>query len=144
MFDLMPYDRRRRLAAYDPFAEILDWRKSLLDGSGLKDFRTDIKDAGDAYELAADLPGCQKEDIHVELNDGYLTVRAERRCENEEKDEKDRYIHRERSWGVYKRSFDVGHVDTDKISAVYKDGVLKLTLPKRDPEKPVSRSIDIQ
>ncbi len=144
MFDLMPYDRRRRLSAYDPFAEILDWQKSFFGDNGLKEFKTDIKDVGDAYELEADLPGCKKEDIKVELSDGYLTISAERHCENEEKDEKDRYIHRERSWGTYKRNFDVSNVDTEKIQAAYNDGVLKLTLPKRTKEKPSSRSIDIE
>lgn len=100
--------------------------------------KTDIKEHDDSYELTIDLPGVQKENIKAELNDGYLTVSAESNSSKDEKDEKGKYICRERYSGSYSRSFYVGDAVTEEdIAAKFENGTLKLTVPKKEalPQK---------
>ena len=73
-----------------------------------------------------------------------LTVKAEKSNETEEKDDDGRVIRRERSLGSYSRSFDVGEVDTESIKAKYENGVLTLTLPKKQELKPEERLLEIE
>lgn len=91
-------------------------------------FQTDVIDKGDSYLLQAELPGFNKEDINVELKNGYLTVTAKHNEEN--KEEKENYIRQERRYGSYQRSFYVGEIDQSTITAEYKNGVLELSFPK--------------
>ena len=100
--------------------------------------KTDIKEHDGGYELTVDLPGVKKDDIKAELNDGYLTITAENNSSKDEKDEKGKYICRERYSGSYSRSFYVGDAVTEQdISAKFENGTLKLTVPKKEalPEK---------
>ena len=94
--------------------------------------KTDVKEIDQQYQVAVDLPGFSKEDIHVELNDGYLTISAAKGLNRDQKDEEGRYIRQERYSGSCSRSFYVGDVQPGEVSAKYEDGILKLTLPKRD------------
>ena len=126
MFELTPY-ARRYMRSYNPLPE----------------FRTDILDKGESYLLQADLPGFKKEDIQIELKDETMVITATRKNEYEEKDSEGKVLRSERSFGSYSRSFDVSTVDTEHIEAAYEDGVLKLTLPKKQPEAPKSRTITI-
>ncbi|WP_372748322.1 Hsp20/alpha crystallin family protein [Litorivivens sp.] len=104
----------------------------------------DIEERDGKYVLTADLPGVSKEDISVELDDGILTLRAERHEESEEK-EKGRVIRRERRSGSYARSFSVGHgVSGKDITASFKNGTLTLSLPKPQPAAPSSHRIQVQ
>ncbi|MFC1592038.1 Hsp20/alpha crystallin family protein [Thermodesulfobacteriota bacterium] len=101
----------------------------------------DIQEKDGTYLIKADLPGVSKKDIHVELHDGYLTLRGERHSEHE--DEKDRYYRVERSYGTFTRSFKVPQGLTEKqITAKYHDGVLELSIPTPKVEKP--KAIDVQ
>ena len=106
--------------------------------------RTDIRDDGDKYVMEAELPGFEKEDIKLDINGTQLTIAAEHSTNSDEKDEKGNYIRRERTFGSYKRSFDVSDVDTEAISAAYKNGILTLELPKKKPEEPVSKRLEIK
>ncbi len=110
---------------------------SLLYGNQAKSvMKTDIKEGENGYELSIDLPGFQKEDISAQLENGYLTVTASQNTSKEEKDEDGRYIRRERYTGNCSRSFYVGEgVTQEDIHAKYKDGILSLTVPKKDTEK---------
>lgn len=93
--------------------------------------RTDIREVGKDYELAMELPGYSKEDIHAEMKDGVLTVAAEHKEENEEKDQKGNFIRRERYSGKCQRSFQVGkYITEEDIHAAFKDGILTLRFPK--------------
>ena len=134
MFELRPFERRNnRVAAYDPWSEME--RAFFGDGAwnrGLAEFKTDIQDKGDSFLLEADLPGFKKEDIHIDLDGDTMTIRAERHSEHEDQDKKGNYIRCERSYGSYQRAFDVSGIDTDKVGAQYADGVLKLTMPKKN------------
>lgn len=97
--------------------------------------KTDIKEKKDHYELEVDLPGYEKENIKIELSDGYLTVHASmNKTVDDEKDSK--YVHKERYVGSSSRSFYIGDgVKEEDIKASFKNGTLKLTLPKKEQEK---------
>ena len=132
MLELIPFISNNRVSNYDPFKDMENFEKHFFGTDRISSFKTDIKDNGNEYLLEADLPGFKKEDIDVNLENNYLTIKAERKVENEEKDKKGRYIRCERSYGSFVRSFDVSDVDTDKITASYEDGVLKLNMPKKE------------
>lgn len=134
MFELTPFERRHHnLSTFNPFRELEDLERNFFKSPSLAEFKTDIKDNGDSYLLEADLPGFKKEDINIDINDDYLTIKAERHSEIEEKDKKGNFVRCERSYGSFSRSFNVSAVKADEISAEYKDGVLKLTMPKKEP-----------
>ena len=102
--------------------------------------KTDVKTVENGYEVSIDLPGFKKDEIKLELKDGYLTISAEKGLDKDEKDKKDRYIRRERYTGSMSRSFYVGESLTEKdIHAKYENGILTLDVPKEDkkavPEK---------
>lgn len=143
MFDLMPFDRMTRsMFSYDPFREMEEMEKRFF-GAAVPAFRTDIRETDAAYLLDAELPGFAKEDIRVEIKENILTLSAEHKAENEEKDG-DRYIRRERSFGSYKRSFDIRGIESDAITAAYRDGILTLTLPKKEIKAPETRAVNIE
>ena len=103
----------------------------------------DIEEKNGSYLVKADLPGLKKEDIHVELRDGYLTLKGERKSEHEEK--KENYHRIERSYGSFQRSFRVPEGITEKdIKAKYKDGVLELTIPAPKEEKPKAIEVKVE
>ena len=106
--------------------------------------RTDIRDDGDKYVMESELPGFDKEDIKLDINGSQLTIAAEHSTNNDEKDDKGNYIRRERTFGSYKRSFDIGDVNTDAISAEYKNGILTIELPKKASEAPVAKRLEIK
>lgn len=94
--------------------------------------RTDIKDQGDAYEMIMSLPGVRKEDVKVELKEGYLTIQATSKSKNNENTDNGKYIRRERYMGTGSRSFYVGdEVKQEDIKAKFEDGTLHLTIPKK-------------
>lgn len=143
---LVPYVRRN-LSAFDPFRELEEMERAIFGGDNRRSvpaFSTDIRDNGSEYLLEADLPGVKKEDIKLDLNENVLTITAERHSEYEEKDKKGNYVRCERSYGSYQRSFDTTGIDVDKIDAEFKDGVLKLTLPKIVEQKPEPRRLEIR
>lgn len=144
MFDMMPFDNRRRRDLMNPFRELEALEKSFFKDMGLSEFRTDIRDNGSSYLLEAELPGFSKDEIHVDIDDRYLTISAEKNSETEEKDEKKNYVRRERSYGSFSRSFDLSGIKADEITGEYQNGVLCLTLPKKDGEKCGSRRLDIR
>ncbi len=128
---LVPYTRKfREFRPYDPFRAFDELERAFFNDRSPAGFRTDIRDEGENFLLEADLPGFNKDDIHVDLDDGSLTISAERHSDFEQKDQKGNYVHCERSFGSYARSFDTAGIDTQNISAAYRDGVLRLTLPK--------------
>ena len=92
--------------------------------------RTDVKETDRSYEVTMDLPGVKKEDVKAELKDGTLTIHATTNYSNDQKDQNGRYIRRERYAGSMSRSFYVGDVKPEDVSAKFEDGILKLDLPK--------------
>ena len=103
----------------------------------------DIKETEDEYTITAELPGIKKEDVHIELKNGLLTISGERKFEHEEK--KENYTRIERSYGAFRRTFNVPeHVKEDKIEAIYKDGLLTVKLPKGEAVKPKEIEVKVQ
>lgn len=92
--------------------------------------KCDIYEKGGDYHIEMDVPGFDKKDISITVDNGYLTITAEK--QNEEKDEEKNYIRRERSYGKYERSFYLGDLETDDIKAEFNNGMLKLTVPKKE------------
>lgn len=106
--------------------------------------KTDIQEDEHSYTLDIDLPGYNKEDIKIDVTNGYLTISAKTNREN--KDEKNNYVRRERFIGECSRSFYVGEdVKVDEIKASFKNGILNLIVPKVDPEdeSPEKKYIEI-
>ena len=102
--------------------------------------KTDIKEKGDKYLLEVDLPGYEKEDIKIEIDDGYLTVHASMNKNIDESDKDSKYVHKERYVGECSRSFYVGEdIKEEDIKASFKNGTLKLELPKKEMKKEDSK-----
>ena len=102
--------------------------------------KTDIKEKGDKYLLEVDLPGYEKEDIKIEIEDGYLTVHASMNKNIDESDKDSKYVHKERYVGECSRSFYVGEdIKEEDIKASFKNGTLKLELPKKEMKKEDSK-----
>lgn len=98
--------------------------------------KTDVKETDNSYELDMDMPGFDKGDIKAELKNGYLTISASSHKNNDEKDNDGRYIRRERYSGSCSRSFYVGEGVTEQdIKGKFEDGILKLSVPKKDAKK---------
>ena len=146
MFELIPFERRgNRVSAYDPFRMLDDMERSFFGGNNhpaMSTFRTDVTDTGDAFVLDAELPGFKKEDIKIDVENDCLTISAERKLDEEEKQKN--FIKRERFYGSFSRSFDVSGVNVDGIEAAYNDGVLKLTMPKKVETVPPTRRLEIK
>ncbi len=138
---MIPYTNRNSSSLMDLFDE---FERSVFGESGrrLPAFSTDIRDEGDHYMLEAELPGFRKEDIDLDVKDGYLTISASRQEANETK--RDNYLCRERRSGSFSRSFNLDGIQEEGITAFYHNGVLELTLPKRQEVLPQSRKIAIQ
>ena len=93
------------------------------------------------YHVEMDLPGYNKEDIHLEAHKGSIIISAKKETKEEEKEGK-KYVRRERTFGRIERSFYLGDIDDENISAEFKDGILKVTIPtKAEPDK---KSITIE
>ena len=90
------------------------------------------------------MPGFNKEDIKIDVNGSVLTLCAEHKSENDEKNKNGEYIRRERSYGSYCRSFDISNIDESAIEAEYTNGVLKVTLPKKAEQQPETKRIEIK
>ncbi|MGI5888703.1 MAG: Hsp20/alpha crystallin family protein [Oscillospiraceae bacterium] len=138
MFELTPFVGRNEIARF------FDDDMFPFRHGDMRMFRTDVIDNGDSFTLEAELPGFDKKEISVKVKDGVLSINAEHSDEKKEEDEKKGYIYRERSYGTYARSFDISGIDEDKISADYKDGILKVTLPKKVEKEDEGKSITLE
>ena len=110
--------------------------------------KTDIKETENSYVLDIEVPGFDKKDVNVSLENGYLTVSAQKKtCDNGEGNEKDKkkenYIRRERSSQV-SRSYYVGDIDKESVKAKYENGVLTIDIPKEKPALPETHNIVIE
>lgn len=142
MFDLIPFRRRNGDVerSEDPFNYLMSSFFDLAD-FGSRSFRTDVKENENEFRLQAELPGMKKEDIELSIEDDYLTISA--RNDEVIEEEKDNYIRRERRSGSYCRTFNIENVKEDEIDAQYKDGILEVILPKKEPGSAKRRTIDI-
>ena len=131
MYTMIPFTRRAPAnrdfftdTFFRPFMNMTDWM-------GVNGFRVDIREQDDAYVLNAELPGVPQDAIKLAVEDGVMTISAD--YESETKDEKAYYS--ERRTGHVQRSFSLENIDEANITADYKDGVLKVTMPKAKPDE---------
>ena len=151
MFELVRRNNNHPVNTYNPFRDMEDLERSFFgspmdffSSRELAEFKTDVTDEGDHYLLEADLPGFDKNDIHLDLKGNTLTIQAERHSKIEDKDKKDKVVRVERSYGSYSRQFDMTGIETSGIKAKYETGVLKLTLPKKVKVEPESKKLEIE
>ena len=112
-------------------------KKNPLYGKNAKNImKTDIREHDTGYELDVDLPGFKKDEINIELENGYLTISATKGLDKDEQDKKGKYIRKERYAGAMQRSFYVGDAVTEEdVKAKFEDGILKLSIPKKDAKE---------
>ncbi len=124
--DWNEFDRMNQLMRQD--------EKKLYGRHGKNLMKTDVKETKDGYEIDVDLPGFKKEDVQLQLENGYLNIQASKSIEDDKKDKDgEKYIRRERYSGSCSRSFYVGNqVSQDDIKAEFKHGVLRINLPKQE------------
>ena len=130
----------------DPFGMMMPQGRDPLYGKHAKNLmKTDVREMDGSYELDVDLPGFKKDEVHVDLKNGYLTISAEKGLDKDESDKKGKYIRQERYAGACSRSFYVGEdVEPSAISGKFEDGILKLSIPKAEKKLPKSSSITIE
>ena len=132
MFGLVPFAMRNDVDTmdnvFDRMVNVFD--EPFMSGFHTPEFKVDVKDNGDSYDLTAELPGFQKGNITLTYKDNYLTIGAKNETSSDEKDEQGNYVRRERSQSSVSRSFYIDNIDETKLDAEFKDGVLKVTLPK--------------
>lgn len=100
--------------------------------------KTDVKETDTGFQLDIEMPGYGKEDITAELKNGYLTINAAKKSEDDEKDKNGKYLRRERFYGSCSRSFYVGkQVTEEDIKAKFENGILIVTIPKKEEQPKV-------
>lgn len=129
------------------FDDVFRFPFNTLQKSKVPGMNVDVQEFDDRFIMDIELPGYAKEDIQADLKDGYLNVSANRTDKKEEKDEEGRYIRRERYCGHCQRSFFVGkNITQEDIKANFRDGILKLVIPKKEhkPEVEEKKYISIE
>ena len=108
--------------------------------------KTDVRETDNTYELDIDLPGFKKDEVQLDLKDGYLTISAAKGLDKDQEDKKGKYIRQERYAGACSRSFFVGEeIEPRDVSAKFEDGILRVSLPKRvKKELPRNSTITIE
>lgn len=126
-----------------PFERDFWGRKNPLYGKNAKNImKTDIKEHDGGYELDIDLPGFKKDEITIDLDNGYLTISAAKGLDKDGQDKKGKYIRKERYAGAVQRSFYVGDAVTEEdVKAKFEDGILRLSIPKKDAKAVETKKI---
>lgn len=115
-----------------PMFPVMGARDPLYGKHAKNLMKTDVRETDSTYELDIDLPGFKKDEITVDLKDGYLTISAAKGLDKDMEDKKGKYIRQERYAGTCSRSFFVGEaVEPEEVSAGFEDGILRITLPKK-------------
>ena len=117
-----------------------DVDKALYGKNAQKVMKTDVRETDSGYEVDVDLPGFKKDEINVDVSDGYLTIKAAKGLDKDENDKKGHLIRRERYAGACSRSFYIGDVKPENVKAKYESGVLTLEVPKAETKKLSSSS----
>lgn len=108
-----------------------------------ENMKCDIYEKDGDYHIEMDVPGFDKNEIKIEAKKDYLTITAEKSEEKDDENDNKNYIHRERSYGKYQRSFYLHDLDSDKVNAEFNNGVLNITVPKKE-EKEDKKYIEIK
>lgn len=116
-----------------------------MKGDDFSKMKCDIYEKNGIYTMEMDIPGFNKEDVKIEVDDNdYLTITAEKTSESDSSDDGKNYVRKERCYGKYQRSFYVGDIDKENIDASFENGILKVTMPKKEEEKSSKRTIEVK
>lgn len=116
-----------------------------MKGDEFSKMKCDIYLKDDVYTMEMDIPGFDKQDVKIEVDDNdYLTITAEKSTSNDSEDDDKNYVRKERTYGKYQRSFYVGDIDKDNIDATFENGILKVTMPKKEEEKSSKKTIEVK
>ena len=131
----------------DDFGMFPTWsdRNPLYGKHSKNMMKTDVRETEDTYELDIDLPGFKKDELNLDLKNGYLTIQATKGLDKDEKDKNGKYIRQERYAGSMSRSFYVGEIPMEAVKARYEDGILRISLPKEEKKalpKPTTIAIE--
>ena len=130
---------------FPTFPEFRDVDRKLYGKHAGNLMKTDVREHDDGYELDMDLPGFTKDEISLDLSDGYLTVKASKGLDKDKTDRRGKVIRQERYAGAMQRSFYVGEALTaEDVNAKFENGVLRLTLPKKEAALPKHTNIMIE
>jgi HSP20 family protein len=158
--ELTPF-RRSPLAPRGESDNVFSWRRDLdrvfddmfknfgqlpsVWGSGAAAPSIDVKEGKDGIEVTAELPGVDEKDVEVELVDDLLTIRGEKKAERNEEDKEKGYHVQERSYGSFQRSIRLPfRAESDKVTAEFKKGILKISCPRPAGATATGRKIDIK
>ena len=145
MFGLVPFVARNDVDTmdnmFDRMMNVFD--EPFMSGFHTPEFKVDVKDNGDSYDLTAELPGYQKGNITLTYKDNYLTIAAKNETSSDEKDEQGNYVRRERSQSSMSRSFYINDIDESKCTAEYKNGILSAHMPKSAEKAATGHTINI-
>ena len=137
--NMITKERNHEFDLFDPFGDLFKFPTFRENGiSSL--MKTDIIEQEKSYNLEIDMPGYNKADINIDLNNGYLTISATR---NKNTEQNGKHIRKERYFGSVSRSFYVGDIDQDQITAKLDNGILFVEIPK-EPKKEEKKRIEIQ
>ena len=129
------------LSDFFDFGRMMPQVSSELYGKHARNLmKTDVRELDGSYELDVDLPGFKKDEVTVDLQDGYLTISAAKGLDKDEPDKKGKFLRQERYAGSMSRSFYVGDVKPEDVKAKYESGVLTVLIPKEEPKKLTSSS----
>ncbi len=132
---------RDNFSLFDPFLDYF-FEPTYKKTEGF--MKTDVKETDDSYELDIEVPGIKKENINLELSDGYLTITAHNKYENNESDKKENYLRKERFYGSYSRSYYVGELKEEDVEAKLDDGILHIIVPKNKSYEITKKKIEIK
>ena len=119
--------------------------RALYGTNAQRMMKTDVKETDEGYEVDVDLPGFKKDEINLELNNGYLTISAEKALEKDGENKKGKMLRQERYSGMMQRSFYVGdYVTEEDVKASYESGVLHVFVPKKEAKLPEKKTILIE
>ena len=145
MFGLVPFVSGNSVSndenVFDRLMNVFD--EPFMQGFRTPEFKVDVKDNGESYDLTAELPGMKKEDISLTYRDNYLTIAAKNEQSHDEKDAAGNYVRRERSTSSMSRSFYIDNIDESKATASYQDGILSVHLPKTAAAEAQGHTIQI-
>ena len=125
MYTMTPFEKKH----FDLLNAFHDFENDFFAGTGWSTCKVDVRDEGE---------------IHLDVEDDCLKLSAEHHTDSEDKDDKKKYIRKERSEVSYQRSFDLTGIDAEKLDAEYKNGILYVTLPKQQPETPTSKRLEVK
>ena len=124
---------------------VVNTQHELYGKRGKNLMKTDVRETDNSYELDVDLPGFKKDEINVEIADGYLTIQASKGLDKDQQDKDGKYIRQERYAGSCSRSFYIGNeVDPAAVTAKFENGILQISVPKASRQLPAKSTVEIK